>query len=120
MRKLKALLAILSLLGIIIGCTEATTTEVITNDKKPEYKISFNANGGKGTMSDISIVAETSIILPENTFTRDNYTFMGWATTADGEVMFKNGAIFEGLYSDITLYAKWEKKVVPVVKITIT
>ena len=120
MRKLKALLAILSLLGIIFGCTEATTTEVITNDKKPEYKISFNANGGKGTMSDISIVAETSIILPENTFTRDNYTFMGWSTTGDGEVMFKNGAIFEGLYSDITLYAKWEKKVVPVVKITIT
>ena len=120
MRKLKALLAILSLLGIIIGCTEATTTEVITNDKKPEYKISFNANGGKGKMSDINIIAETSIILPENTFTRDNYTFMGWATTANGEVMFKNGAIFEGLYSNVTLYAKWEKKVVPVVKITIT
>ena len=120
MRKLKALLTILSLLGIIIGCTEATTTEVITNDKKPEYKISFNANGGKGTMSDISIVAETSIILPENTFTRDNYTFMGWSTTGDGEVMFKNGAIFEGLYSNVTLYAKWEKEVVPVVKITIT
>ena len=120
MRKLKALLAILSLLGIIIGCTEATTTEVITNDKKTEYKISFNANGGKGKMSDINIIAETSIILPENTFTRDNYTFMGWATTADGEVMFKNGAIFEGLYSDITLYAKWEKEATPVVKITIT
>ena len=120
MRKLKALLAILSLLGIIIGCTEATTSEVISNDKKPEYKISFNANGGKGKMSDINIIAETSIILPENTFTRDNYTFMGWATTADGKVMFENGAIFEGLYSNVTLYAKWEKEVVPVVKITIT
>ena len=45
---------------------------------------------------------------------------MGWATTADGKVMFENGAIFEGLYSNVTLYAKWEKEVVPVVKITIT
>ena len=109
MRKLKALLTILSILVICFGCTEPTASEIITNEAKTEYKIVFKSNGGTGTMSDVSIVPKTSIVLPENAFTRTGYKFIGWSTTADGEVMFKNGAIFEGLYSNITLYAKWEQ-----------
>ena len=118
MRKLKALLTILSILVICFGCTEPTESQTVllyekAEESTEEYKITFNANGGSGTMETISIKAETSIVLPTNTFKRTNYYFIGWSTTGDGEVMFKNADIFQGLYSDITLYAVWQQNPIP-------
>ena len=62
-----------------------------TNPSTPEtpkttYTITFNANGGAGTIASITEVAGTEITLPENTLTKEGYIFAGWATSADGDV----------------------------------
>jgi uncharacterized repeat protein (TIGR02543 family) len=73
------------------------------------YKvISFNANGGSGTMD--QTIVDNIGILPANAFTRAGYTFAGWATSADGAVEYADEAAItanaetKGAY---TLYAVW-------------
>ena len=75
------------------------------------YKyITFNANGGTGSMSKDTI--ENSGILPANTFTREHYTFAGWATSANGAVAYADGAAITATLSSkgpVTLYAVWNQ-----------
>nr|MCR5623609.1 InlB B-repeat-containing protein [Lachnospiraceae bacterium] len=75
------------------------------------YKISFNANGGSGSMSDITATYDTSIKLTSNAFSKTGYTFMGWSDSANGSVKYANQASVKNLGSaagdKITLYAKW-------------
>jgi len=63
---------------------------------KYDYSVTYNANFGEtpATAADeenVSQVYDTSksISVNENTFTRANYTFLGWATEADGEVVYQ-------------------------------
>lgn len=82
-----------------------------TNPSTPEtpkttYTITFNANGGAGTIASITEVAGTEITLPENTLTKEGYIFAGWATTADGDVSYSDKAKIT-ITGNITLYAKW-------------
>ena len=44
--------------------------------------MTFNANGGTGTMANETDTAPTA--LTTNTFTRTGYTFAGWNTVAGG------------------------------------
>ena len=114
MKKLFVFSALIIAMLSFIGCTEPTETILkLSEESKKEYKIVFHANGGNGTMESINIKAETSIVLPTNTFKRTDYYFIGWSTTEDGEVMFRNADIFQGLYSDITLYAIWQRNPIP-------
>ena len=67
--------------------------------------VTFNANGGTGTMT--PQVANVSTALTTNTFTREGYTFSGWNTLANGTgTNYTDGAIYP-FTSNITLYAKW-------------
>ena len=64
-------------------------------------------------MSAQTMVYDTPATLSENAFTRGaegTFTFLGWATAADGAVEFKDGALVTNLVSEgsITLYAVWE------------
>ncbi|MBR2054514.1 MAG: Cna B-type domain-containing protein, partial [Clostridia bacterium] len=68
------------------------------------YNVSFNANGGNGN-KDAVTTDDANYTLPENPFTRDGYTFKGWSTSANGEVL--SGSIT--LTGDTTLYAIWEQ-----------
>lgn len=77
------------------------------------YSIKFNANGGSGTMSNLSMTYGTAKNLTANAFTRTGYFFKGWNTRADGSgtsytdkqsvnyLTSTNGATFN-------LYAYWE------------
>ncbi len=68
--------------------------------------VTFGANGGAGPMPAQSESAPTALAL--NTFTRTNYTFVDWNTTADGSgVAYANGAVFP-FSSSMTLYAQWK------------
>lgn len=77
------------------------------------YTISFNANGGSGTMSDQSFQFGVSKNLSKNTFTRQGYVFMGWSTTSDGDVEFTDEAeastIGETPDGVVVLYAIWAR-----------
>ena len=49
------------------------------------YLVQFDGNGAtEGNMSNMVYTCDTQYILPQNTFIKDNYTFLGWNTKADG------------------------------------
>ena len=76
--------------------------------------ITFDANGGTGTMEDLVLASGTGK-LTANAFTREDYTFRGWATSTDGEVVYADEAeITEALTGDVTLYAVWKSNKVTV------
>lgn len=70
--------------------------------------LSFDANGGTGAMSNIVIATDATQKLPANTLEKSGYIFLGWATTATGDVVYANEASYTmGVQSQYTLYAKW-------------
>ena len=71
----------------------------------PFYTVTFNANGGTGTMDAVENLYGTFTI-PENGFTApEGKQFKGWAYTADGEIISETG--FD-VHKDTILYAIWE------------
>ena len=76
------------------------------------YTIVFNANTGSGSMSNQTMTYDTAANLTANTFTKDKYTFKGWATTAGGAVEYTDGQSVKNLTATdgatINLYAVWE------------
>ena len=79
----------------------------ITKAAPAEYTVRFNANGGGGTMADVTGVSG-SYTLPSCGFTEpEGKQFNGWSTRADGSVI--SGTTYE-VSSDTTFYAIWESK----------
>jgi uncharacterized repeat protein (TIGR02543 family) len=77
-----------------------TSTATATN-----YSVTFNANGGSGTMTNQT--ASSATALTSNTFTRTGYSFSGWNTAANGSATaYTNGASFP-FTANTTLYAQW-------------
>ena len=73
-----------------------------------EYTVTFDANGGEGSMEAQTVSASTDTALTSNTFTRTGYTFTGWNTDKDGNgTHYDNGATVN-LTEDLTLYAQWQ------------
>ena len=75
------------------------------------YTLSYNANGGSGTMSGTTAEEGTRVTVKPNGFTRSGYTFLGWATSPSGSVVYDPGDSIT-LNSNRTLYAKWQKNTV--------
>ncbi|MBQ8075998.1 MAG: InlB B-repeat-containing protein [Oscillospiraceae bacterium] len=75
------------------------------------YFLAFNPNGGSGEMASLRYTYGTAYTLPACTFTREGYTFDGWATAARGKVVYDNGASVSNLTTGngqtVTLYAVW-------------
>ena len=67
-------------------------------------KISFNANGGSGTMSDQTCYYNTSCTLKANTFTRTGYAWNAWYTAATGGSAIST---FNAT-GNLTVYARWK------------
>ena len=71
----------------------------------PSSTVTFNANGGSGTMATESEIAP--VALTTNAFTRAGYTFSGWNTAADGSgTAYADGATY-AFGASATLYAQW-------------
>lgn len=72
------------------------------------YQVTFDANGGKGTMDDQIFIQGTDTKLRKNTYTRDGYKFIGWNTSADGSgIAYGDEETVINLTDDLTLYAQW-------------
>ena len=72
------------------------------------YTVSFDANGGSGTMAPQSFAIGTAHDLNINTFTRINFAFIGWNTEANGSgIAYTNGQNIT-VTANMTLYAQWE------------
>ena len=75
-----------------------------------EQSLSYDANGGIGTMSAETGVAGKIVTVAQNEFTRNNYTFIGWNAQADGQgTAYKPGDSFTLTDKDTVLYAQWSK-----------
>ena len=48
------------------------------------YTITYNANGGAGSMGNTVVNYGTNTAIRSNTFTKTGYTFAGWTTRTDG------------------------------------
>lgn len=73
-------------------------------------KLTYDANGGKGDSFSAPGTAEGKVTVAENRFKRNNYTFTGWNTQADGKgTAYKPGDTFTLTGNDTVLYAQWSK-----------
>ena len=77
------------------------------------YKIIYHGNGEtSGSMSDQTITYDVSTRLNDNEFIRTGYTFIGWATSASGPVVYNDTEFVRNLSSvqdaEIHLYAKYK------------
>lgn len=75
---------------------------------KPDYTVSFNANGGSGAPSQITKHFGKNIVIPSSMPHRAYYVFAGWNTSPDGNgKTFKAGENYTD-NSSAVLYAVWE------------
>lgn len=89
------------------GGTTTTYSNYSTDcNEGTKVTITFNANGGEGTMAAQQVPQSTSRNLNTCTFTRTHYTFAGWATSSGGSVVYADGATVN-TSTDLTLYAQW-------------
>lgn len=69
------------------------------------HTVTFNANGGSGSMS--VQTASVSTNLTSNAFTKSGCTFTGWNTAANGSGTSYTDAQAYSFAADLTLYAQW-------------
>ena len=73
-----------------------------------ETTITLHPNGGTPNEKQEITTEEESYTLPECPFSRTGYTFDGWATSANGSVIYENEKTIENLNGTaVNLYAKW-------------
>ena len=93
-----------------------TITAYYTPNK---YTVTYNANGGSGTMPSSTATYNTNFLTRPNTFYRRGYRFLGWNEKANGTgtqwsttstgVYENNQTAQKWTYTNnITLYAQWE------------
>ena len=80
------------------------------------YTISYNANGGSGTMDGTSATYDSEATVAANGFTWTGHEFKGWATESNGAVLYAPGQPVTNLTAQsggvVTLYAVWADLVV--------
>ena len=96
-----------------IGGVTYQTAYLGTVDTSKIVTIEFDANGGTGTMNDQEIHCGIPTSLTPNAYTKTDYVFYGWNTSANGTGTFyldKQELTF-ARENTITLYAQWTQKV---------
>ena len=86
--------------------------------KANSYTVSYNSNGGSGTMTNDTATYNSNFITKKNTFTKTGYTFNGWNEKSDGtgtvwgltsSGVYESGKTWKWTYTkNITLYAQWK------------
>lgn len=87
------------------------------NARVAQYAITFNANGGSGSVPAAMRASAGSLVqLPQNPFTYTNHEFMGWSTVKnaglteagkDANTVYSAGSYFTMPEGNVTLYANW-------------
>ena len=85
-----------------------------------EYTVSYNANGGTGTVSSQTVKTGSSFTVASNSFQKLGYEFLGWTTNSDGSDDGYGWTGWSGTWkyvdgqygindSKLVLYARWQK-----------
>lgn len=94
--------------NIVLFATWIENPTPVTN-----YTVTFNANGGSGTMASQQTNGSTFLV-PACSFTRKNYDFKNWAYESKNGVEFSPGETIVNIEKNITLYALWEETQQPI------
>ena len=87
-------------------CDVCGYERTVTPPAPTEFIVTFDGNGGTGSMEPVTVEEGSRYVLPACGFIPPvNMQFSGWALSADGSVI-ADGAIM--VTSNITLYAIWE------------
>lgn len=98
------------------ACTVSANFDGTVNDDVTYYgrytlsmaTLSYDANGGTGSMDTSADALGKTVPVKENAFTRDGYVFTEWNTKADGTgTPYKAGGYFPLNTKTNTLYAQW-------------
>ncbi|MBQ7252967.1 MAG: InlB B-repeat-containing protein, partial [Kiritimatiellae bacterium] len=92
--------------------TDGKTTTLYAKWAKKNYKVAFDANGGKGTMAAQAMTYGKAAKLRKNAFKKSGCVFLGWSRTKTGKVAYKNAQAVKNLLANgktLTLYAVWAK-----------
>ena len=94
--------------------TVAQNTTVELHADLVRYQIRLDANGGSGTMKNISATFFETIELPRNQYVKEGASFVGWTlNNKNGPIKYEDGAQVQQLGtqngSEVVLYAKWDQ-----------
>ena len=91
----------------IYGITGDITLYAIWQEIVTNYTVTFNANGGSGTMAS-KTTSGSSYMTPACTFTYASHSFKEWALNSLSGTKYAAGATITGISANITLYAIWQ------------
>lgn len=94
------------------GTVPASNVSISLNFTTKKYTVSFNANLGEAVSNMPSSFTKThfvSVKLSSDVPTARRYEFLGWATSAGGEVRYRPGDTYSA-EGNATLYAVWKLK----------
>ena len=102
--------------GLILGSVSSMLSAVyspvylkaVWETEPVNYTLSYNANGGSGSMSSQTVTEGQSTKLKTNTFTKAGYYFTSWNTKADGSGTIYSDGAYATFYGNTTLYAQWQ------------
>lgn len=100
MKKNKIVFLSLMVLSLFVGC------------KQPEpvmITVTLDPNGGVGEKNTLTAEEGYSMPLPENKYTRENYSFGGWSKASDSTIVAYADKAEYTFTEDETLYAIWNK-----------
>ena len=105
---------------------KVATINVTVSESVDENTISYDCNGGSGSLTSEIVSKNDKIMLKKNVCTKSGYTFKGWKLYANNAVLkdssskdyeYADGAIFTNLFGsekgNLTLKAVWVDKTVP-------
>ena len=102
-------------IGWKVGSTTYTDKQQVTVNSNMEfvaqwaegYIVTLDSNNGTGEKTTVGVAKNSSITLPNNTFTNGNKYFYSWNTQADGSgTTIKNSATITPT-EDMNLYVQW-------------
>ena len=91
-----------------LSATQGATVTLYAQWSVNTYPVTFNANGGTGSMTPQNIVFGQTAALSSNAFGRVGHSFANWNTAANGSgTTYANGASYTMNTEGATLYAQW-------------
>ena len=90
--------------GEKITASTAVKSENITvysNWIPNQYSVAFDGNTGIGGLGMANAQYDTPFELPANYFIKTGYTFLGWSTSPDGEVLYGDKEVVKNLTSEV-------------------
>jgi hypothetical protein len=95
---------------------DQVSNEIVVTPSAMVNTITFNPNGGSGSLASQSASTATALTQNADAIKRSGYAFDGWATTPTGSMAYADGKSYP-FTASATLYARWVA-VVPVLTVT--